>query len=424
VNHPGTTLETLDVDAGLDRRAAEKIIAHRDGTDGVAPSADDDAFETLVELDALAYVGDTALLAILSHAVAHPPPSPELVEGVYFAGWQREAVIFGVNAASASELRDEVGLVSTAATNLSAAVPFANVAAMGAVSYVGPSALGKLRDHAAVWWHEMQSPASDPGMAGTYDGIAFDAETAALALEIANQATEAELADEAGVYAAGVDAIVGARPFETLGEVASTSGIGTATMQALHAYALSGAWSAPAEPLACSPDGGSTVIPVEAAYAAQMDAFDPRDPALHFRTATLDVPVCFDPSAPENAALMHALVAELAGWTSLIAQAPASFTLHPVKAGPGKYNQMLVASLDHMLMLRDWRLDQGDTGAQAEFEALQAAYLPLSTLAKSHPTTTWSTGIFHSGASCNEEAALMIDRTSGKALFMMRPGDC
>jgi hypothetical protein len=107
-----------------------------------------------------------------------------------------------------------------------------------------------------------------------------------------------------------------------------------------------------------------------------------------------------------------------------MAQTPTAFTVSPVKTGPGKYNQMLIASLDTMILLRDWRLDNGDPSAQTEYDALVQAYYPLSALVKSHLTTTWSTGIFHSTSTCNEEAALMIDLTTGKALFIMKPAAC
>lgn len=43
VNHPGTDRALLDGQVGLDRRAAEGIVAHREGLDGVSPSADDEA---------------------------------------------------------------------------------------------------------------------------------------------------------------------------------------------------------------------------------------------------------------------------------------------------------------------------------------------------------------------------------------------
>lgn len=65
----------LDVDAGLDVRAAENIVAHRNGPDLVLGTADDDLFGTIPELDAVPYVGDAALIKLLQYAQQPPPPT-------------------------------------------------------------------------------------------------------------------------------------------------------------------------------------------------------------------------------------------------------------------------------------------------------------------------------------------------------------
>lgn len=159
VNYPGTDVATLDVAAGLDSRAAKGIIAHRNGADGVSPSADDAPFADLATLDAVPYVGDVAFAKLASYAAAHPAPASASVEGVLFHGWEAEAVVWGVNHASVYELDVTAALDSRAANNLVAKAPFANVAAMGPVSYVGPSALTALRAHALVWWQAMHAVA-------------------------------------------------------------------------------------------------------------------------------------------------------------------------------------------------------------------------------------------------------------------------
>lgn len=62
------TLEELDLDVPLDSRAAENIVAHRDGDDVLFGTADDNLFDDLFELDAIAYVGPTALDQLLAYA--------------------------------------------------------------------------------------------------------------------------------------------------------------------------------------------------------------------------------------------------------------------------------------------------------------------------------------------------------------------
>ncbi|HUS66537.1 MAG TPA: phospholipase D-like domain-containing protein [Kofleriaceae bacterium] len=69
VNDRSVDVAELDHDAGLNGTAAKNIIAHRDGADGDADTTDDDPFDSLAELDAVKFVGPTALEALLDHAV-------------------------------------------------------------------------------------------------------------------------------------------------------------------------------------------------------------------------------------------------------------------------------------------------------------------------------------------------------------------
>jgi hypothetical protein len=62
------SLAVLDVDAGLDARAARNIVGHRDGADATFGTDDDDRFGDLVELDGVPYVGPAALDGLLAHA--------------------------------------------------------------------------------------------------------------------------------------------------------------------------------------------------------------------------------------------------------------------------------------------------------------------------------------------------------------------
>ncbi len=252
VNYPGTSAALLDDAVGLDARAARGIVARRDGADRVAPSADDVLYASVVDIDAVPYVGDAAFRALYAYAAAHPAPHAETVEGVPFAGWQSEAIVWGVNRATLADL--DAVLDARAASALFAGRPYASVAAMGPVSYVGASALGALRDQAAAWWAAEHQTA--PALAGTFDGVPFDEATATTALAIANGATEAQLTAH-GVTGTAAARLAAGRPFATLGVVADTSGVGPATMRALEAYATSGAWGA----MACTDAFGPAVQP-------------------------------------------------------------------------------------------------------------------------------------------------------------------
>ncbi len=238
VNYPGADLSVLDEKVGLDARAAENIVETRAGADGVFPSADDDLFDDVAELDAVPYVGDGAFTKLVAYATAHPAPAAESVEGVLFRGWESEIVVWGVNRSDLGAL--DAMLDWRAAENLFNGRPFASVTDMGPLGYVGTTALERLRAEAPIWWAARAGGAA--GLGGAFDGVTFDDATAAIAIEIANQATRDEMVAN-GVYAAGAAAIVGNRPYTTLAQVAGVSGVGTATMQGLHDYATSGAWA-------------------------------------------------------------------------------------------------------------------------------------------------------------------------------------
>lgn len=247
VNYPGTDAATLDHAVGLDSRAAANIAKYRCGADGVCPSADDAYFADLGALDAIPYVGDVAFEKLQAYAAAHPAPAPESVEGVYFRGWEAETVVWAVDNLDYSAL--DAVLDARAASGLVAQRPFATVTAMGPVAYVGASALESLRGAASGWWTLMRSGTSR-SLAGTFDGVSFDDQTAAIALHIANGASADELTSH-GMTASPANTIVVARPFASVAAVAAVKGVGTATMNALHDYAASGEWGAPAGPDAC-----------------------------------------------------------------------------------------------------------------------------------------------------------------------------
>ncbi len=237
VDYPGTTMSVLDTGAHLDARAANNIVARRNGADGIAPSSDDRPFATIQEIDDVPYVGDAAFRALYAYAATHPAPQGATVEGVAFQGWQQEAVVWGVNRATQAEL--DAILDARATTGLIAVRPFASVTAMGPVAYVGSSALTALRNAATGWWSAMHATA--PSLAGTFDSVTFDEATATTALAIANQATTAQLTSH-GVTTSAVNAIVAGRPYTTLAAVSAVSGVGTSTMNALKTYATSGTW--------------------------------------------------------------------------------------------------------------------------------------------------------------------------------------
>ncbi len=96
-------LETLDISVrdggvGLDRRAAEGIIELRAGDDGTLGTEDDEAFETLAQLDAVPYVGPVALERLLDFAhnegFVVSADAAELVGSWIFDQFPRDSIHF------------------------------------------------------------------------------------------------------------------------------------------------------------------------------------------------------------------------------------------------------------------------------------------------------------------------------------------
>ncbi len=67
LNDPVTTKEIL-VSGKLTKAAAGAVIAHRDGADGSARTADDDLYDTIAELDAIKGIGPAALKRLVTLA--------------------------------------------------------------------------------------------------------------------------------------------------------------------------------------------------------------------------------------------------------------------------------------------------------------------------------------------------------------------
>jgi len=156
VNDPAVDQPLLDDDVALDRRAATNIIAHRDGADTLVGTADDDLFEGIEELDAVSFVGPSALSKLLAYAQAHGympgTEAPTAAELDY-------VTLAVANALSLTDLDDAASLDSRAANNIvtwragldategtADDRTFMSIPQLDDISYVGPKALGQLRD--------------------------------------------------------------------------------------------------------------------------------------------------------------------------------------------------------------------------------------------------------------------------------------
>jgi phosphatidylserine/phosphatidylglycerophosphate/cardiolipin synthase-like enzyme len=160
VNDPQVDFALLDDDVALDKRAATNIIAYRDGADALPETADDDLFDSVGELDAIPYVGSSALDKLLAYAVAHgymPGTEAPTEEELVFA----TLALANDPNVDVVELDDAVSLDKRAAANIiewRAGVDgidgtpddrtFMNIDQLDAIGYVGANALGRMRDYA------------------------------------------------------------------------------------------------------------------------------------------------------------------------------------------------------------------------------------------------------------------------------------
>jgi hypothetical protein len=150
----GTTRALLDGEVGIDKRAAQGIVAHRDGADGVPLTADDDRFDTVEELDAVAYVGPSAFEKLIGYASAHGfvPQGSDLLgvyDGVSFTVDEAAATLALVASADHAYLDKTLDLDVRAADGIVAAKPIGTVLKLSQIKFVGESALKKLKTAAA-----------------------------------------------------------------------------------------------------------------------------------------------------------------------------------------------------------------------------------------------------------------------------------
>jgi hypothetical protein len=94
------SVETLDVTVGLDKRAANNIVAHITGADGKRGTSDDNPLDSVAELDAISYVGATALAKLSAYVTANGLVPDVVVEGVGLTSAQESAIVAAANQAT------------------------------------------------------------------------------------------------------------------------------------------------------------------------------------------------------------------------------------------------------------------------------------------------------------------------------------
>lgn len=144
INASDTTFEVLDEDVGLDRRAAERIVRHRDGADRLAGTEDDLLFGSLDDLMAVPYVGPAAVGAI-DDFLLELAEDGAVVEGVAFTEEEEVLALALANTATLDELDLDLELDRRAAEGIVKGRPFVELDEVAEVDFVGPASLERLR---------------------------------------------------------------------------------------------------------------------------------------------------------------------------------------------------------------------------------------------------------------------------------------
>ena len=125
----------------------------------------------------------------------------------------------------------QAGLICTGCTDSDTRADGVDCEEIAAYSYFGTSAAEDL-----LAFVQSDITCGDPGH--VVDGVAFTEDEAEAVLEVANNASEAQLDDEAGLNSRAASNIVAARPIATIEELGAVSYVGANALQALLTYAL------------------------------------------------------------------------------------------------------------------------------------------------------------------------------------------
>ncbi len=137
LNDDATTFELLDIDVNLDRRAAENLMAAR-------------PFQTVAEVDAVRWVGNSAMNKLARYARAHGwvPEDDDLLgsyDGVPFTVAEAVAALDLVNTAPETVLRSDVPLDRRAVNSILAARPIGSMDQLAGLYYVGSAMLQRIK---------------------------------------------------------------------------------------------------------------------------------------------------------------------------------------------------------------------------------------------------------------------------------------
>ena len=150
INSEDCTMEVLDDEVPLDRRAAGNIIAHRDGGDRTFGTTDDDIYGDFTELDRVRYVGNASIQRIVDHVSElgmglSGDDTLGTYDGVTFTVDESASTLKFVNSIDMAFLDDDLSMNSIAVGSIQDALPIDTIDGLSRLYYVGKSALNTLK---------------------------------------------------------------------------------------------------------------------------------------------------------------------------------------------------------------------------------------------------------------------------------------
>ncbi len=155
LNDPTTSIDVLDHEVPLNRRAARNLISYRDGWDRIPGTYDDNLFDDVQEVDDVRWIGPKTLGRLVDFAISQGwvPFAEDFLgtwDGVSFSVVEAGNTLALTNDATLELLDKDLGLDRRAAQSIVEAQPISTVEELAGLYYVGKTALSRLKSAAAV----------------------------------------------------------------------------------------------------------------------------------------------------------------------------------------------------------------------------------------------------------------------------------
>ncbi|MCA9518749.1 MAG: hypothetical protein KC635_27630 [Myxococcales bacterium] len=166
VNYGGTSARMMVVEAGLDQAVATRLVAFRNGADGLPRTKDDQPYRTVGEVGLVSGLEGGALAQVATWALDRGWDDAldawlGVYDGVGFSLLDGEATLVVANEAAWETLDEAAGLRADAVDSIVRARPILSIDQLAGLPRVGPSNLDALRRYARMAQPVAAEPLAD-----------------------------------------------------------------------------------------------------------------------------------------------------------------------------------------------------------------------------------------------------------------------